>query len=105
MPSTRDRDAKQRLLIESALAKGESVVVDNTNPSAADRAPLIEIGRRHGARIVAYYFETNVRTSIMRNRERQGKERVPDVAIFVTQKKLVAPSVDEGFDEVHVISA
>jgi predicted kinase len=105
MPNARGRDARQRVLIESALAKGESVVVDNTNPSAADRAPLIAIGRRHGARIVAYYFETNVRTSIMRNRERQGKERVPDVAIFVTQKKLVAPSMDEGFDEVHVITA
>jgi predicted kinase len=105
MPNARGRDARQRLLIDSALAKGESVVVDNTNPSAADRAPLIAIGRRHGARIVAYYFETNVRTSIMRNRERQGRERVPDVAIFVTQKKLVPPAVEEGFDEVNVISA
>jgi hypothetical protein len=28
---------------------------------------------------------------------------VPDVAIFVTAKKLVRPSYDEGFDEIRVI--
>ncbi len=39
----------------------------------------------------------------MRNRQRQGKERVPDVAIFTTQKKLVPPALEEGFDEVRVI--
>jgi predicted kinase len=104
MPNVRGREARQLLEIERALAAGKSVVVDNTNPSPKERAPLIELGRRHGARILAYYFETNVRTAIMRNRERQGRERVPDVVIFVTQKKLVAPSIEEGFDDVRVIA-
>ena len=41
--------------------------------------------------------------AIVRNRQRQGKGRVPDVAIFTTQKKLQPPVPEEGFDEVRVI--
>lgn len=105
MPNARRRDDRQIRDIDRALAEGKSVVVDNTNPSREVRAPLIELGRGHGARIIAYYFETDVKTALVRNRQREGKARVPDVAIFTTRKKLVPPSHAEGFDEVHVIGA
>ena len=104
MPNARRRDDRQERDIEAALSAGKSVVVDNTNPSREVRAPLIALGRRHGARIVAVYFETDVRTAIMRNRQREGRARVPDVAIFATRKKLVPPTLEEGFDEVRVIA-
>ena len=104
MPNARRRDDRQERDIEAALGAGTSVVVDNTNPTPGVRAPLIVLGRRHGARIVAIYFETDVKTAIMRNRRREGKARVPDVAIFATRKKLVPPALEEGFDEVRVIA-
>lgn len=103
MPNARRRDDRQTLAIEKALESGQSAVIDNTNPSRDIRAPLIAAGKRHNARIIAYYFECSVRAAIMRNRQREGKGRVPDVAIFTTQKKLQPPAPDEGFDEVHVI--
>lgn len=104
MKTTRDREAKQREMIAKALSEGRSVAVDNTNPTPAVRAPLIELGRAHGARVVAYFFEAPVKDAVLRNRTREGKARVPDVAIYVTAKKLVPPSFDEGFDEVRVIA-
>jgi len=103
MPNARRRDDRQLREIDAALAAGRSVVVDNTNPSVEARRPLIELGRRHGARIIAIFFDTDVRTAIMRNRQREGKGRVPDVAIFTTKKRLVPPAAGEGFDEVQVI--
>ena len=103
MRNTGSRDVRQERLIDSALAAGRSVVVDNTNPSPAVRAPLIALGRRHGARIVAYYFECSPRTALVRNRQREGRAKVPNVAIFTTAKKLVPPALEEGFDEIHVI--
>jgi hypothetical protein len=39
-----------------------------------------------------------VRECIGRNEVREGKAWVPDVAIYATAKKLVAPSIKEGFD-------
>src|ERR1051326_2001052 len=104
MPNARRRDDRQEREIAAALAEGKSVVVDNTNPSREVRAPLIALGRRHGARIVAVYFETDVKTAIMRNRQREGRARVPYVAICATRKKLVPPTREEGFDEVRVIT-
>ncbi len=105
MPNARNREERQMQQIEKALAAGHSVVVDNTNPTAAVRVPLIAAGRRFGARVIAMYFESTVAEVLVRNRGREGKERVPEVAIFATKKKLAPPSVDEGFDEVIVIGA
>jgi predicted kinase len=103
MPNARDRDARQTREIEAALKAGRSVVVDNTNPTPSLRAPLIAAGKRCGARVVAYYFEMPVRTAVARNAQRTGRARVPNVAIFVTQKKLVPPAAEEGLDEIHII--
>ena len=91
---------RQAQLIEAALRTGSSVVVDNTNPSVEDRRPLIELGRELGAKIVGYYFESTVRQSVGRNRRREGKAQVPDVAIFATAKRLATPTYPEGFDEL-----
>ena len=103
MPNARNRDTRQLQQVEEALAAGRSVVVDNTHPTLDSRAPLIALGHRHGARVIAVYFEAHVPTSLMRNRAREGKARVPDVAIFRTKKQLVPPSLDEGFDEIRII--
>ena len=99
--NNKNRNRRQAQLIGAALGAGSSVVVDNTNPTVEDRRPLIELGRGLGARIVGYYFDSTVRGCIGRNRRRTGKDRVPDVAIFATAKKLVSPSYSEGFDELH----
>jgi predicted kinase len=103
MKNTRHRDERQQQMIEQALSEGKSVVVDNTNPTPLVRAPLIALGKHHGARVVGYYFEIPVKVAVERNRQREGRARVPDVAVYVTSKKIVAPSFAEGFDEVHVV--
>ena len=91
---------RQAQLIEAALKEGSPVVVDNANPTVEDRLTLIELGRRFGARIVGYYFDSSVRQCIERNRLRTGKARVPDVAIYATATKLKPPSYAEGFDRL-----
>lgn len=47
---------RQMRLIEEALSAGRDVVVDNTNPSPREWAPLVDAARTHGARVVAYWF-------------------------------------------------
>jgi predicted kinase len=105
MTNARSRDSRQQQMIEEALKTGKPVVIDNTNPTPLVRAPLIETGRRLGARIIGYFFEVPVKVAVARNRAREGKARVPDVAIYVTSKKLVPPKFEEGFDEIHVVAA
>ncbi len=103
LPNARNRDARQAALVDRALAEGRSVVVDNTNPTPADRRPLISLAHARGARAVAYYFDSTRRAALGRNRGREGKARVPDVAILATAKRLVPPSAAEGFDEIFTV--
>jgi predicted kinase len=101
----RDTGRRQLELAAQALRRGQSVAVDNTNPRAADRAPLIALGRQAGARVVAYVLQTPVREAAARNRAREGPARVPSVAVFVTAKRLEPPTAAEGFDAVHLVRA
>jgi predicted kinase len=97
-PNNRNKNRRQEHLLRAALSAGRCVVVDNTNPTLEDRRALIGLGGEYGARIVGYYFDASVSECIRRNEVREGKARVPDVAIHATAKKLVAPSMEEGFD-------
>jgi len=98
--AARNPGRRQTQLIEEALRAGRSLVVDNTNPSPEERVPLAQLGHGHGAVVTGYYFEPDVSKSLERNRLREGRARVPDVAIFATAKKLVRPSPGEGFDRL-----
>src|SRR5207249_6790556 len=91
-PNNRNPARRQRQLIEEALGAGRSVVVDNTNPTAEDRAGLIALARSFGATVVGYYFESRLADCLDRNRQREGKARVPEVALYATRKRLCLPS-------------
>jgi len=99
----RQPQRRQEQLIAESLASGRSVVVDNTNPGVAARAPLIAIARKHGADVVGYFFVTEAGDALRRNRARAGRERVPDVAIFTVRKRLEPPTMAEGFDRLFSV--
>ena len=91
-------ERQQQRLVDAALERGQSVVVDNTNATVAARAPLIASARARGAAVVGCYFDASVAECRKRNRQRQGTARVPDVAIYACAKRLAPPSYAEGFD-------
>jgi predicted kinase len=101
--NNKNRDRRQQQLIEAALSSGQSIVVDNTNPTLADRESLIQLGQTHQAQIIGYFFKTNVQTAWERNQQRTGKARVPDIGLYATAKKLVSPSYSEGFHQLFEV--
>lgn len=94
---------RQEELLVRALGAGRSVVVDNTNVSVKDRAALIALGRRFGARLSVYLFEASARECAARNAGREGTARIPAVGIFAAAKRLVRPLPIEGFDALFVV--
>lgn len=103
MRNTHHPERRQRQLIAESLGGGRSVVVDNTNATMAIRAALIGDARAHGARVIGYFFPTETADALGRNRSREGRERVPDVAIFTVRKRLQPPRREEGFDELYLV--
>jgi predicted kinase len=104
-PNARKKEQRQRRLVEEYLRAGRSVVVDNTNPTAEERAPLIEIARTAGARVTAYSFVVTVEEATRRNALREGRARVENVGIYSVAKRLRVPSEDEGFDQRFEVRA
>ena len=104
MRNNRRPERRQEQLVREALSAGRSIVVDNTNPGADVRAALIVAARRHGAEVTGYHFPIDAKDALRRNRRREGRERVPDVAIFTTRKRLELPSYAEGFDRLFIVT-
>lgn len=102
-PNARGREERQRRIIEKHLRAGASIVVDNTNPTIAERAVVIVAARRHRARVVGYFFNVTTRQAVARNAERTGRARVPNVAIFTVAKRLEPPALAEGFDQLFEV--
>jgi predicted kinase len=100
----RNKQRRQMEDITAALAASHSVVVDNTNPTAADREALITLGREYGATISGYHFCSTVAASLARNRGRTGTARVPDIAIYAIAKHFVSPTYAEGFDHLYDVA-
>ena len=96
-------ERRQQTLLQEALEQGCSVVIDNTNATMMSRAPLLALARQFDAGTVGYYFETSLKECLERNRGREGKQRVPDIALFATAKRLELPALIEGFDQLYAV--
>ena len=103
MRSAKHKDRRQRRELSAVLSRGQSVVVDNTNPGPAQWAPLIALAREYGARPVAYFFPPDVRGCVARNGARPQGQRVPEVGMFATLGALRRPCTADGFAAVYLV--
>ena len=94
---------QEQLLISDCLEAGKSFVVDNTNPTKADRQRYIPLAQFAGYKVVGYFMESKIKDCMQRNALRDGVARVPEKAIAATSNKLEIPSYDEGFDELYFV--
>ncbi|MCC2686797.1 MAG: kinase [Paenibacillaceae bacterium] len=100
MLKTRHREWQ---LFIACLAAKQSVVIDNTNPTADDRRKYIEPAKSAGFAVVGYYFAPDVAGSLERNAGRTGKAKVPEAAIRHTLSKMECPARSEGFDRLFEV--
>src|SRR4051794_3047266 len=94
---TRTREAAFMML---CLETRQPFVVDNTNPTPAERRRYVEPARAAGFRVVGYLVEVDEVEALARNREREGARRVPAAGLVGTARRLLRPTPEEGFDEL-----
>ena len=95
---------RELALALECLRSGRSFVVDDTNATRAVRAQYVREAKMAGFSVVAYFFDTPVRTAIWRNNHRKDKKPIPVPAMLRTAKRLERPSVAEGVDEVRTVA-
>ncbi len=92
---------RERRLMAACLETQQPFVIDNTNPSRAERTKYIEASKTAKYSVIGYYFRSKVQDSLQRNKMRIA--RVPTAGILSTAKKLELPSLDEGFDNLKYV--
>lgn len=94
---------REQVLVEACLAAKQRFVIDNTNPTPADRCRYIPAAKAAKFEVVGYYFQSHLEDCLARNAARPEPERVPDLAIKGTFAKLEIPSLKEGFDRLYYV--
>jgi predicted kinase len=100
---TRHRESE---FLRLCLETRQPFVVDNTNPTPADRRRYVEPARAAGFRVVGYLVDVDDAEALGRNAERAGRARVPAAGVVGTARRLQRPTLEEGFDELwHATAA
>ena len=100
MLKTRHREQR---MFETCLDIQQPLVIDNINPTKLDRSRYIDPAKQHKFKIVGYYFESQIRDAIARNKQRLLAQQIPDKGIGGTAKRLELPNYAEGFDELYYV--
>ena len=88
---TRNREAR---FLQLCLETQMRFVVDNTNPSVADRARYIEPARAAGFKVIGYLVEVAA----------APRDEIPPRALRDFARRFVRPTPAEGFDELWHVS-
>ena len=94
---------RERRLLQVCVETGQRFVVDNTNPTRAERQVYIRAAREVGFRVIGYYFRSRVEDCMRRNQQRPVARQVPLRGILGTAGRMERPSLAEGFDELHYV--
>jgi predicted kinase len=87
---TRAREAE---FVKVCLATRQPFVVDNTNPTPADRARYVAPAREAGFKVIGYLVETDPAEAFAR-------AGIPPSRIAATARALQPPTPAERFDEL-----
>eukprot|EP00824_Muranothrix_gubernata_P006890 TRINITY_DN18874_c0_g1_i1.p1 TRINITY_DN18874_c0_g1~~TRINITY_DN18874_c0_g1_i1.p1 ORF type:complete len:422 (+),score=110.46 TRINITY_DN18874_c0_g1_i1:2-1267(+) len=101
--------ARCMALCADSLAKGKSVVIDNTSPSVDKRQPFIDVAKKHNISARCFWFQTPIDLAHHLNRVREiqskgAQPHVPDVGFNMFKKYFQQPDKGEGFSEIRKIA-
>jgi len=100
LDSLKTRERENTLLTQCIESK-KDFVIDNTNVTIDNRKKYIMLAKAAGYRVVCYYFDIPIEECKKRNEQRDAK--VPVVALYTIRKKMVVPTLNEGFEQIITI--
>ena len=95
---------RERLLLAVCVETNLRFVVDNTNPTRAERAVYITAAKSRKMRVVGYVFACPLDDCLRRNDQRPEAQRVPHGGVIATARRYEAPTLAEGFDALITVT-
>lgn len=95
--------ATLRYLLRQRLELNRPVTfIDSTSLTPRERRPYIKLADLYDCDIEAVFFDLPLEVCLERNRMRE--RIVPDEAILEMARRMVIPTVEEGFSRVTVVA-
>jgi predicted kinase len=95
---------RERRLLQLCLETRMPCVIDNTNPTRAERAAYIVPARAAGFEVAGYFFQSALADALIRNQLRPEARQVPERGVRATRNRLQMPARAEGFDQLYFVS-
>jgi len=95
---------REDIILKACLSAKQPFVVDNTNPSVANRQKYITLAKAAKFKLIGYYFQSKLNEAIKRNNTRTGKSCIPEKGIRATYGRLQIPNFSEGFDALYYVT-
>lgn len=91
--------AREAAFVRVCLETRQPFVVDNTNPTPADRRRYVEPAREAGFKVIGFLVEVDAALSFAR-------AEIPSSRVAATARSLQRPVSEENFDELwHATAA
>lgn len=107
-------------MMDSFLAQGKNVVLDNLFTTAAERIPFVQMAKKRGATVGCTFIEADINdcmaNACRRMWKNHGRILSPDeikssknpndispTPFFLYRKRVEVPTMDEGFDDVQIV--
>jgi predicted kinase len=98
--------AREQAFLHLCLQTRMPFVVDNTNPTAAERARYVGPAKEAGFEVVGYLVEEDFERAAGRNQTREGRARIAESGLRDVARRFVRPAPEEGFAEIwHATAA
>jgi predicted kinase len=94
---------RERRFLQMCIETRQQFVVDNTNPTRAERQVYIEVAKQAGFHVIGYYFQSKVEDCKRRNAQRPLEQQIPLKGILEAAGRMQIPSKEEGFDELYYV--
>jgi predicted kinase len=95
--------SKEDRFLQTCFEVQQQIVVDNTNPTRAERAKYIALAQANKYKVIGYFFESRIKDCLVRNEQRTGKDKINERGIIAASNKLEIPAFSEGFDELYFV--
>lgn len=94
---------RERHFLQTCIETRQPFVVDNTNPTLAERQVYIEAAKQAGFRVLGYYFQSKIEDCQRRNLLRPLEQQIPAKGILGAAGRMQIPSREEGFDALYYV--
>lgn len=95
---------EMNIRVRQAINKGQNIIWDQTNLTSKGRTrKLKQFENKYHTTAVLFNIDTDVIERQLKQREAQGGKHIPGFVSINMRRSFVAPSKEEGFDEIRVI--